>query len=258
MGLRVNTMVFSRDLVGSISSFPYILCNEQDQRRLIASLPPKPPELTMAHLGFAGWLNLDIIAKTNPTEAYLCDINTDLLRFFQEYVRNFIRQAPNRFEFVNLLINNLPQELLKSVIRETEDGYLYAEDALRYELHRPEGWLSSDERYETVRNLYQNNVIYHLFLNALDQQTLQREFRGKTFHTIYTSNIYEWIRDHKKSDLNQFTGNMQDLLSESTYYIDAFYRTTKPDHLGPPLRMVQGHLPDYNISFSNRKSRSRL
>lgn len=224
------------------SSPPYIFCNEQGQEKLIPDL--KAMKLSNGcHFGFAGWLNYDIMAVTRAKYGVVCDINPRMFDFYKIFQEK-IAVSSGREQFVNRLKEALDPEHF-------DNGFLWM---LSDELYRNGSWLSSDEDFVFIRDMHINKEVEYLKLNAKGDSAEYQKIcaRIPCIHTIYTSNIFEWLEKDDIQARDRFKENMRVLLKLETVYIDAFYPhvTSKgmliQDGSGPPLRFTLGDLPQFS------------
>lgn len=226
---------------------PYVMCNEQDQAKTLESLKTSlekvPPG---AHIGFSGWFNYDVIAATKSERAIICDINVRMIEFYGVF-ESVLVSSTNRTEFVEKLT-----EALGKKNGYFDNGYLWL---LPGELDRPGSWLSTDEGFQRIKIMHEDNRVEYRFLNAaasLDKfEEIKKMFESKgiPIRTVYASNIFEWLEKGGEAAKAAFKTNMKTLTSNETYYIDAYYPyLTKNRHIlatgtGPPLRVSKGGLP---------------
>jgi hypothetical protein len=220
----------------------YIFCNEERQAETISELTAIERQPGHGHLGFACWLNFDIIAATHPKYAILCDINPKLVNIY-DILKETVLSSSNREEFVENIRKKLGSEI-------DEAHGLCRDDQAPFEqeLRRQGGWLSTDVGFEYVKNLYRTGAIEHRILDATSTKFV--ELFNRQFQTIYASNIREWLSGTKAE---AFESNMRNVISPRTCFIDAFYPTSSKKGFGPPLRLTKGRFPSYVVEHRSRK-----
>ena len=240
---------------GKLDFEPYVMCNEQNQAETLNTLKNALGKASPgAHIGFSGWFNYDIIAATKSERAVICDINVRMIEFYGIFESVLVSSA-NRAEFVQEFTEALGQKGTYF-----DNGYLWM---LPGELNRPGSWLSTDEGFERIKTMHQDNRVEYRFLNAaasLDKfEEIKQKFerKGIPIRTVYASNIFEWLEKGTEETKAAFKSNMRTLTLRETYYIDAYYpflnkhRNVVASGTGPPLRVTKGELPLFTRTVLN-------
>lgn len=212
---------------------PYILTNEvnlKETGRILTIYPnPKRP----FHIGFSCWHNFDLIVARQSCGAIVADISDCVFEFYSETKKCVIR-AENRESFVNDMLNSFKDDRYqRKYCREKLSFYI---DQLEKELFREESWLSTDEGFNFIKDLYQNNRIVHLRLDIVDTESF---FKIKVFldenslslDTLYVTNIADWLikigNDERGNVLEKMVQSIMSVASAETLIVHATDRFTK-------------------------------
>ncbi len=238
-----------------LKGLTYVLCNEEGQEKILKQMELEPLTSNGVHLGFSCWLNYDLIAIRKPAFSIICDID------------------PNMIAMLNLIeslveISETPDEFLKNfdvaiTSRFSEDAFkkfppLYNNISIQdfdhfKSLLSKNGWLSSIEKYQTVKQCYKEGRITHQFLDISDNNGIFSDlsnwaiYHGLVFDTIYDSNIQEWFSG---SSLELIHKNLDTLKDKQTNFITAWKRVNGKG--SPELEMCQGKQPVRTVTVPKR------
>jgi hypothetical protein len=238
------------------SSYPYLLCNELLQQEALHALSAfvAPSGERSAHIGFSVWLNYDIMAVTRPDCAVLCDIDGHVHTIYRG-VNDCLAKSTNRHEFI-LLFQSFLEEHREEFWGIPEEDLPKICD-IKAELTREGGWLSSDDRFATVKRMHDDGRVAWLWLDITDSEgrfeALSKWLteKGLILGTLYVSNIVEWLEYSGLSALGNYVRNLQTIARERTLFLDAYrcQMSTRPLlHVGqgkesiriPPKRHRRG------------------
>jgi hypothetical protein len=237
---------------------PYLFCNEKNQQNTILAFSNIEKIQNTAHIGFSSWFNYDIIASRVPVIACICDIDENIL-LYCDLIKTTLLESTDRIDFVNKFKQRLNNSswINNSSINDFYlpiEGYPSLENYLNEETQKQESFLSSDEKFQVIKTLYKTGRIYHLLLDACEQEgklNSIKEFLTKnntSLDTLYISNIYEWL-DKNSENQEAFIKNMKTLIDPSTFVIDAFdsnFPIGSPNRKEAPLlRITEGKLPNF-------------
>lgn len=216
---------------------PVVKCNEENQAEVIQFLSKTPALTNGVHIGWSIEFNFKIILARKPNLVILCDINKRVLEFYEVFEKVLLSSS-SRSDCL---------ENLRSVFC-LHKAYFFNEHSKTGEaaLESFSEWLS-EEGFQTLRQMYAEGKVLHLFLNVLDKEgkfTVLANWikeNGYLVDTIYASNISNWVQ--KKEP---FFANLAKLVDEQTLFIDAEYQKQKQKKLS--LRLTQGTLPWFNPS----------
>jgi len=231
----------------SLDRVHYVLSNEKGQTKLFSELAPVSTRSNGIHLGFACWLNFDLIALRKPQFAILCDIDTDMIALL-DLIKETVKTSSTQDEFIEAFW----QKLSKT---NNFSGLLGKKEILNKERFREKmqskGWLSSQENFLTVKQMYFDGKIIHRVLNVTDTsgkftqiQSWARE-NQLAFDTIYLSNIVEWVKGNQ-TPMNQ---NIDKLMDAQTCVISAWKEN--PLTGSPLLHFEQGNIPE--VKYAAKK-----
>ncbi|MCM8787572.1 MAG: response regulator, partial [Candidatus Omnitrophica bacterium] len=233
------------------ATLPYILSNERAESVLVEleRLPKAKDNKLLTHLGFAGWINLDILAIRRIDFGIFVDINPYLIEVWK-IVEEIIRHpAIKRREFVETFIQALNRRRLDLLGNDltsiTPNLTIYR---IRSLLNRPESWLGSDEKFKYIQEMFMRDRIAYFRLNALDKKRIRllanilRKYDLR-LDTIYISNIFDFLRKTKKpEDLEEiqrkFAKNLSLLGDNRTLLLESKIKNDIPQ---PPQITLNFH-----------------
>ena len=187
---------------------PYIYCNEFGQNESIEDLKLLPSLKNGVHIGWSIEMNYKIILAREPKLAILCDINKNVLNFFNHF-QACILKSNNSQDFFQTLKESLKIFLKKNrLIETTKQKY--------------ESWIISESNYQLLKTMYEEGRICHLALDVTDKEgrfaILAQWLADNNYllDTIYLSNIASWLKE-----TTTFENNLKLLFSPQTIRIEA-------------------------------------
>jgi hypothetical protein len=203
----------------------YINTNECGVAELCEAMTQIKAKPNGCHIGFSGWHNFDIMTQRKSARGIICDINPENALFIH-YVLNVVRQSSSRDDFMEKMIafvqsipslisyvrNPGPIHPLAFQVNVSEDP-LYrayrdevtrstADDTIaqiKTELKRPTSWLFTEERFQFIKALAENDLIVTLTEDICATKTffdivslLRRN--GQHIDSLYVSNIVDGLR----------------------------------------------------------------
>lgn len=191
----------------------YPVCNEKNQETILSNLAELPLIENGIHIGWSIEFNYKIIALRKSKAAIICDRSSKVFDFYHEFQKNLL---------------------------EIE----YEDFSHKY----PEFFWVKEEDFQYLKQMYQENRIYHVCLDLMDNEgkfeKLSEWIKENNYiiDTIYVSNVLDWIskgagkQDHwKKPYRVTYFNNLNKLMNEKTAFIFCSY------HRGMKLRMSVGH-----------------
>lgn len=183
------------------------------------------------HIGFSSWHNFDLVFETKSSRAVLCDFNPNTKIFMDETLR-ILCESSNRLEFVNSMVLFLKdyEDVLgidpnaKYIVDETRAlwafKYTCAEE-IELEMTREGSWLASDEGFNYLRNLAQNDKIATFTENAMSYavfEKLSKLLRDNDcmVSSVYLSNIIQYCNNR---NISSFLKTAEHLIGENTVVI---------------------------------------
>jgi len=236
-----QTLSFGKKILPQLEKIHYALSNEKGQE-LVQSLTQA--QTSDLHLGFACWLNFDIIAKTNVPRAIICDIDTDMIALFNT-LRSCVIEANTIDEFIDLFWNQL--EKTKDFVGLPGIDYEFVDNKEKFAKKvKSIGWLSDETQFKYIKSLYSEGKIIHRNVDITDKDAFKQLAQWKNdqnanFHTVYTSNIPEWLYQ-SNGGLKKLETNMREILDTHTTVLTAF-KDTANHELGPTLHKETGRHP---------------
>lgn len=238
---------------------PYVLCNEQKQQEILENLndrfqSPQNEAQNSLHVGFSVWFNLDIICTTKPQYALVFDIDPAVCDYVYPILESQIKNSGSRDEFVSGFIKKLTSEPNISM----QEYPLILNSNFKELMTKNHGFLADDDQFNYLKNMIQEDRVFFGKLDMTNSEGMGKiqkwiDKNKLNLQTLYLSNIPEWIREHQPVPWCQTEVSIRELIQNNTLLIDAFYPTTRKDNSGPPLRVTQGGLPEYKVSFANKR-----
>jgi len=213
----------SKDAV--LEELHYVLCNEEGQGETLLNLPES--RKNGVHLGFACWMNFDILAKQNTPFAVLCDCNENMIALL-DLIKSTVLDSNSPAAFIENFWQKLSQNPSLNF-----DGLLGIHGSLDKSgfsrLTEAGGWLSSRDSFQVIQDMYKKNRILHRSLNISDQDAFTKLKTWATRHnlvfdTIYTSNIAEWLH-HSRGAVDIMVDNINQLTDPKTSIVSAQKKT---------------------------------
>ncbi|NGX60405.1 MAG: hypothetical protein KR126chlam3_01578 [Chlamydiae bacterium] len=238
-----------------LSKLHYVLCNEEDQNEILEQL--SPARSNGVHLGFSCWLNFDILAEKKTPYAILCDFDSNmiaLLNFIQKII--IISRTPDEF------IETFWQKLSSQEKLDFE-GFLGPRGHVNYEQFcekmKQGGWLSSPEKFQTIKDMYAQGKILHRKLDVTDESAFNQIKQWAldhhlVFDTLYTSNIPEWIFQSTFEKRQTLYRNVAKIIDPRTQVITA-QKTNQYGSEQPKLSLTTGSHPQIHYERSKKKRR---
>lgn len=217
-----------------VNEVPYVRCNESLQEEILEALSQYPKPEKGVHIGWSIEFNYRIILARKPALVILCDINQRVFDFFDLFKIALI-ESYSQDDFLSKL-----KEIL-----EKESDYFFHQKEPRYSLYSTlqsyMTWISCEENYRYLKEMYMNDKIIHLQLDIKDKKNkfeLIKQWidsNGYTLDTLYLSNIWMWL----KKDRDLFAQNINNLMHENCIFIDS-HNSLKRELR---LRITYGSLP---------------
>lgn len=204
------------------------------------------------HIGFSGYFNFDIAYWRKSDRLILCDINPTQVIFMKQTIKS-IKENKNRQLFKDDMIHYSKMKDKEFVIEMTNKSYhknykhhgmIYSPNIstdesyknlneftnesifisqLNYELNRKGSWLYDDNGYDYIRHLAINDLIaiFCEDIIAFPSQKIKKLLLDNhiVVDTIYTSNIYDFIRHY-----NAYNTFIQLLCAPKTLVIESELR----------------------------------
>lgn len=214
----------------------YFMCNEEKQDVVIEELGCYDKKEKSIHIGFSSWFNFDILATRDPSIAVIGDISPKMIDYL-DLIKTVILRSANRASF----LKNLTEELnyQSAYFGLPKEGAVFF---FENELDRKESWLFSDEKFDVIKHMYEDDKIMHVKWNICDVQMFLKVQRlitenGLSVDTVYVSNIYEWLKS--ADEQSSFKRNLKMILEVDSLLIDAFNSLSSEVKVGPPLRITR-------------------
>ncbi len=216
---------------------PFITSNEEPQPMLwlLNRIPMLGRGQSSLHIGFAGLLNLDIMALRKSKFGILMDIDPRIIEVYQ-MIDQILVDTTDRRVFVEKLTEGLKH--VEFDFYKEKGG-----DVLRRQIHEienqltfREGWLSSDDSFAYIRNMFREGRVKYFRSSLYNVEMFKRigqwiKQNGIVTDTIYISNIYEWEAEDKDNfgkSLSYVT-NRQAFLIESKHIMSPTIRLAYKD-----------------------------
>lgn len=258
----------------------FYFSNEKFQALTLTLLSMKdfwPAPSNGALVGFSTLFNLDLICARKSKIAFFCDLSSYVFRYYL-IIQETIKEAQNRYDFVRLIVENLlkngflcsdaekmTQQVFRGVFLTRKNlselnkephmsKAVSVEELTNYflkQLKTENSWLSTDDNYNFVRDLYLDNKIFHLPLDAKDKngnfEILSKWItsHGYKVDTLYISNIRDWL--HYQSYIEAFNNNIDALRNDSTIIIDSHSLNEKLGLNPLGQRCFRGYFPHYTF-----------
>ncbi len=197
------------------SKRPFILSNETPQQEILSELSKIPSLEHGVHIGWSIEMNYKILATRKPKLAFLCDISSHVLEFYESF-KQVLLDSNSSEEFLEQLqsffLNN------PSVLRYTK----YKARQIDQLIERYATWMVIDDNFSYLKRMYQEEKILHLVLNMEDQEDrfdkIASWIKANNYKidTVYTSNIKSVLPHQELFDLN-----LAKLIWQETIYICA-------------------------------------
>lgn len=237
----------------SLTSLHYVLCNEMGQGEILSQLTPS--RSNGMHLGFACWMNFDILAERNTPYAILCDYDENMIALLNLMKKTILQSnTPEEFmcQFWDELSSREELNFTSFIGIDTHVDRAQFEEQMR-----EKGWLSTPEKFQFVKEMYLEGRILHRQLNvadttAFDQLKAWADSHRLVFDTIYTSNIPEWLF-HSRGDLQAMMANVERLMDPQSIAITAQTRNQQTKE-GPTLHLGTGEHPELRYRASVKQA----
>jgi len=237
----------------ALSDLYYVLCNELNQEEVLLNLTTA--RANGVHLGFACWMNFDILAEQNTPYALLCDANDNMIALLN-VIKSCVLASDAPGEFMEKFWKNLSsnQELDFQSLLGIDRHYDKASFAL---LMEQKGWLSTPEKFHAIKTMYAEERILHHHLNIVDVNAFAElkawaQRHDLVFYTIYTSNIANWLH-HSRGQVEVMLSNIETLLNPNTSVVSA----QKSDPLSqeaPKQELTVGSHPKLKYTTTSKAS----
>lgn len=233
------------------NDFPYIVTSEKGQAEALEKVRGYPEKKNGIFLGFAFEFNYHLLAERSVQHAFICDINLRMHMLYK-FIENNIVGCESREAFL---------QKLKAEFEKKKNKYFGFSDGVEkiidYFKETQYSWLSSDEKFLKIRQLYRDKKIQHLNLNLeKDFQAFERlknwaTQNGYEFDVVYVSNIPEWVI--RTGSISALKGNLLKIITEKTLLIDARLENSKDS---PVIRVSTKQDPTF-LSFEQPKRKSK-
>lgn len=191
--------VYSPDFDYGVCRTPFVYSNELGGNALVRELQVQSKdEGERLHIGFAGFLNLDIMAARKSSHGILLDVNSRQVEFW-ELVSQTIISAQTPREFISMFNQKL-------CIGDSTNPRYYSKNhswlvfSGETELSRSGSWLNESEpdRFLHIRKMFcDGRVIFRrvdlLDSNKIAELVIWTHLKNQAPDTIYISNIREWL-----------------------------------------------------------------
>lgn len=195
----------------------YISTNESNFRGVQTILAQEERKENACHIGFSGWYNLDVVATRRSSYAVVCDFNPQNQKFLAKTL-HLIKESSNREEFVNNMVEYLDKSTisfspnLNDDLPEYSEGYSPQEE-VRRELTRDGSWLASDEKFEYIKTLAENDKFALITEDVRNTKTFKKiakilKKNRLQVDTLYLSNISKYMSG---KDRNKFVKTVEAL-----------------------------------------------
>lgn len=201
---------------GSVAGI-YITSNEANFRKVQSQLSNEAPKDNACHIGFSGWYNFDVVATRKSSYAVVCDFNPQNQEFLAKTL-HLLKKSTNREEFVNYMVDYLDTSKisfspnLNDDMPEYSEGYSPQEE-VRRELTRDGSWLASDETFEYIKSLAENDKFALITEDVRNTKTFKKiakilKKNRLQVDTLYLSNISKYMSG---KDRNKFVKTVEAL-----------------------------------------------
>jgi len=243
---------------------PYVACNEQKQKEILAEIVKILAEKkqysssSAVHIGFSLWFNLDLLSVAEANYALILDFDANMLEIYKKIEYSF-RHADSPKQFIEIFLTQLSEkpELMPYPLE-------YQRKDLQRELEKGYGFLSSLERFLRVKEMIHNGKLFFGSADLTSQEDIQLISNWVDHHklmikTLYLSNISEWVlgdnADIEKRE--NYLNNLKCLFDQNSIIIDAWYPGGKKTLEGPPQRVTVGQLPEFTKPLQTKKIQSK-
>ncbi len=234
----------------------HVLCNELGQTEVLEKL--NPSRSNGIHLGFSCWLNFDILAERKTPFAILCDFDPNMVALL-DLMEQAIQRSKTPEEFMKNFWSNLSSQTeLKFQGFLGLDGSLI-DYKIFYNQMNEKGWLSSQEKFQTIKEMYAQDRIIHRLLDITDEESFDKinkwaKNHSLAFDTLYTSNIPEWLYS-SNINTDKMHKNTEKIIDPQTIVITA-QKLNQLGKEGPKLSLTSGRHPKVRYQ-PRKKTRSR-
>lgn len=239
----------------TLEKIHYVLCNETGQGETLVNLPNSRPN--GVHLGFACWMNFDILAVRDTPYAVLCDEDSNVVALL-DLIKDAILESDGTGEFIETFWGKL-STTLGSDFKELIAGDGSPIDKATFaRIAQEQGWLSSDDKFHVIKDMYSQGRIVHRQLNILEKDKFRElqtwaDEQGLCFDSIYTSNIPEWIY-HSAIDSDIMMANISRLIDPHTVTVTAQKESLVAKGARPKQSVTIGSHP--KVQYTKTKTRS--
>ncbi len=228
----------NKDLTEAAPIGVYISTNETGLAKTREILNNTPKIKDGCHIGFSGWHNFDIMVIRKSDYAIICDINPENA-YFLHHVLEMIKNNSDRLHFVGAAASYVkkvdrtniidPNKLETSVAFQPNvsedpiyDDVVFPSDEIPIELKREGSWLNTDESYQYIRKLAQNDKIVLISENILNTATFEKiknVLQNNNFQidSLYVSNIHDYM--NTKENRETFLKTIDTLSENETIII---------------------------------------
>lgn len=227
--------------------YPYILTTEVGQAEALQKVKTYPEKKKGIFLGFAYEFNYHLLAERSTEHAFICDINKRMHMLYK-FIAKTIVGCETRADFLQAKKNEF--EKYKDIYFGFEDG---VERIIDYFKETEYSWLSSDEKFLKIKQLYLDKKIHHLNLDLEKDTKFFEELgtwatdKGYVLDVVYVSNIPEWIK--RTGLISAVKENLLKIMAPETVLIDA--RLIDPKS-GPEIHVRSKSDQDF-LSFDSAR-----
>lgn len=217
---------------------PFILSTDRPQaaKWLLERIPRVAESNLSLHIGFAGFLNLDIMAIRKSRLGLLLDINDNMIGMFNivgEVLKD--ETVTRREEFVKKFIEKLGES---GIYFSTVNDKVRQNQVMRIEaeLNTPGSWLSDDEKFRHVQWMFRTGRVICFRADIRDVGKFREigewiRRNGVVPDTVQTSNIYRWVgrlytgtdwaEDGPQENMERFAQSLAEIVGMQTFLVDA-------------------------------------
>lgn len=232
--------------------FPYVMTTEVGQAEALKMISSYPKKENGLFLGFAFEFNYHLLAERSVNHAFICDINKRMHTLYH-FIAKTIVVSETRESFL---------QALQIEFEENKEDYFGFSDGVEkvfeYFTRTGYSWLSSDEKFLNIKQLYLDKKIHHLNLDLEKDSKFFEELKkwaadkDYVFDSVYVSNIPEWIV--QTGNISSVKENLLKIVTPKTLFIDA--KLTGERGQGPVIRITTNIQDDQDFpSFDALRKR---
>jgi len=212
---------------------PFVATNEYGKDETFGKLS-KHPTVGNAAIGVSGFCLLDMCAQTKGVEhIFLVDIGKRVADFWGK-MQPIICESSDRHEVLKKTA-----DLLRSNAKTYYTGSnSFSPDSLAHgmiqdlynEIGAGKSWLSSDDNFEKIQEIFQKNRFHFLPYDLTDTQAFEAlgkvcHENGIVFRLCYISNVYEYLDNANQRDA--FAQSLDQVIAPKTVVINTRNRQAR-------------------------------